>query len=154
MHPLVAGRAGSNDETLIRALRAALDERRVSTHPMTRMAYSRDASPLAIKAAADGLSPYVPRAVVWPETSAEVQAVVRLTSALQIPLVPYGGGSGIVGAALSSGDAVVIDTKRLGRVIEVDPVSMTVTVGAGIIGSVLEDQLNAQDLTSGHIRNR
>ncbi len=139
------------DAELLRALHSALEPERVSTDLANRLAYARDASPLALKAAAGGHSPYLARAVVWPQTTSEVQAVVRAAGTMGVALTPYGGGSGIVGAGLADPDGIIVDMKRLDRIRAIDPISMTATVEAGILGAVLEDRLNAQGLTCGHV---
>ena len=139
-----------SEAATLQILGSIMDPTRVSLDPLTRMAYSRDASPLALKAAADGVSTHVPRAVTWPETTQEVRALVRAAARLGATLVPWGGGSGIVGGALAGTGSIVVDMKRMDRIIDIDPISMTVTVEAGILGAVLEDRLNARGLTCGH----
>jgi len=136
------------DEETTRALRDLLTAARVSTDPLPNAAYARDAFPLAIKAAANGKTG--PQVVVWPETTAEVVSIVNIARAARVPIVPYGGGSGIVGGALDPCGGIVVDMKRMRRVIAIDPVSYTVTVQPGILGERLESLLNARGLTTGH----
>lgn len=113
-------------------------------------AYARDASPLALKLALAGRSPYRPTAVAWPESPAEVAALVRLAAGVGLGVVPYGGGSGIVGGALADRTSLVLDTKRLRRVRSIDERSQVATVEAGALGAVLEEELVAHGLTTGH----
>ena len=138
------------DDSLLEQLGTCVDPSRVSGDLTTRMAYARDAYPPALKAAGDGVSPYLPAAVVWPESTAEVRDIVLAATKLNVSIVPYGGGSGIVGGALACPGAVIVDLKRLSRIINIDSVSLTATVEAGILGKVLEDELNAHGLTCGH----
>ncbi len=135
-------------EQTVRALRGVLSPGQISIDAVSNAAYARDAFPLAIKAAADGKSG--PPVVVWPETTRDVVAIVNVARASGVALVPYGGGSGIVGAALDPVQGVVMDMKRMRTVIGVDLVSQTVTVQPGILGDRLEILLNAQGLTTGH----
>ncbi len=134
---------------LDRSLSALLGAR-WSTADEHLWAYARDASPLALRDALAGRAEALPVGVAWPETTEEVSAVVRAAARHKCPVVPYGGGSGIVGGALVGGRALVLDMKRMRRIRHVDPVSLLVTVEAGVIGSVLEEELGERDLTTGH----
>ncbi len=122
----------------------------ISDSMVHRLAYSHDAWPLGLKQAVTGYPSWVPRAVAWPESTQQVSVLLRWASAHGVPVVPYGGGSGIVGGALANESAVVVDLKRMGRLLEVDRRSMLVRAQAGISGQYLEDRLSAQGLTLGH----
>ena len=74
-----------------------------------------------------------PRAVVRPRDAAQVSAVLRACSAMQIPVVPQGGNSGLVGGSVpGTPDAVVLSLRRLNDHPSVDTASRQVTVGAGM----------------------
>jgi FAD/FMN-containing dehydrogenase len=70
------------------------------------------------------------RAVVRPGTPAEVAAVLAVCSAARVPVVPQGGNTGLVGGAVPPDGAVVLSTRRLGRLEPVEP-DGTVVAGAG-----------------------
>jgi len=135
---------------LLQELTTILSPERVSFDHLDLLAYARDAFPLAIKDVALGDTTYRPDVVVWPETTEEVSAVVEFASRLGIPVVPYGGGSGIVGGALSVMGGILVDLKKMNSVVALDAVSLTVTVQSGILGGVLEEVLNARGYTAGH----
>jgi alkyldihydroxyacetonephosphate synthase len=67
-----------------------------------------------------------------------------------VPVIPYGGGSGVCGGTIPISGGVIVDVKRLGRIESIDHTSLTVRAQAGINGQQFEDQLNAQGLTLGH----
>lgn len=97
----------------------------------------------------------VPDAVVYPRSADEVLAVVKLCAEEDISLIPFGGGSSVVGGinavARSPGGVVVtLDTTLLTRVFQIDKVSMTACIEAGIYGPALEARLAAQGVTLGH----
>ncbi len=73
-------------------------------------------------------------AVVRPKTTAEVAAVMALADAHGVKIVPQGGNTGLVGGQTPSeaGDEIVLSLKRLDRIREVDPVTDTMTVEAGV----------------------
>lgn len=72
-------------------------------------------------------------AVVRPRDTREVTELVRLARRHGVALLPRGGGTGLVGAAVPStyGTDVMVCTSRL-RDLEIDPVSGTALVGAGV----------------------
>src|ERR1700685_3899698 len=62
----------------------------------------------------------VPELVVLPETTAEVQAVVRLCNREGVPFVARGAGTGLSGGALPVAEGIVISLARMSAVLEVD----------------------------------
>lgn len=70
--------------------------------------------------------------VARPQSTAEVSAILRHCTAAGIPVVPQGGNSGLVGGSVPQVPAVVVSTRGLLEVDDVDPVSRQVTVGAGV----------------------
>jgi FAD/FMN-containing dehydrogenase len=75
------------------------------------------------------------RLVVRPASTEEVAAVVRVCAEARIPIVPQGGNTGLVGAAVppEDGRAVLLSLGRLNRVRAIDPINHTITVEAGCI---------------------
>ncbi|MGO4156465.1 FAD-binding oxidoreductase [Cupriavidus sp. YAF13] len=74
-------------------------------------------------------------AVAQPDSTADVAAIVRWCAARQVPLVPQGGNTGMVGGAIpdDGGRALVLSTARLNRIREIDPINNTLTAEAGCI---------------------
>ncbi len=138
-------------EALAPALRSITAPDRVSITPTDRLAYARDLWPRGLLGLAAGdLGAHPPDAVVWPETVEEVQAIVRLAIAERVPIVPYGAGSGVCGGTLALRGGLVVDVKRMRRLVEIDPASLTATFDAGWIGEHLEHELERRGFTLGH----
>jgi alkyldihydroxyacetonephosphate synthase len=95
-----------------------------------------------------------PDAVVLPRDAAEVAAVLELCARGSLAVVPFGGGTSVVGGVAplrgSHGGVVSLDTARLGEVLALDRESRTVTVGAGLRAPALERHLARHGLTLGH----
>lgn len=74
------------------------------------------------------------RAVVRPDSTAEVAQVVRACAAAGVPVVPQGGNTGLCGGAIPGpdGDAVVVALARMNRVRGFDAANATMTVEAGL----------------------
>jgi len=85
----------------------------------------------------DGLTNFrvVPRAVLLPTASEEVQAIVRVCHRERIPFVARGSGTGLSGGALPVANGLVISLARMKRIIEVDLANARVTVEPGVINS-------------------
>jgi len=102
-----------------------------------------------------GELPGAPDAVVYPRTHDEVQAILWECAEHDVAVVPYGGGSSVVGGVEAThGGAkkalVTLDTTRMDALLDLDEVSHTATFQAGIYGPELEDVLKARGYTLGH----
>lgn len=96
-----------------------------------------------------------PDAVLWPGTDKEVEAVLAWAQDHEIAVVPFGGGSSVVGGVESQkGPAhrgiVSLDMARMGRVLGIDTLSRTARMQAGITGPALEKALNEKGYGLGH----
>ncbi len=95
---------------------------------------------------------HAPDAVVRPADEEDVFAVLEWATETGTVVVPYGGGTSVVGGVtpVVDGPVVSLDLGALDRVLEVDPVSRAARVQAGVLGPSLEDQLGEHDLTLRH----
>ena len=82
----------------------------------------------------DGLTgrAVVPALVCLPDTTGEVQSVVKACAAHGIPFVARGAGTGLSGGALPVADGIVISLTRMNRVLEVDLDAQRVVVQPGV----------------------
>ncbi len=122
----------------------------VLAQPEARVKYANDQYWYAIAAAAAGQPLSKPDAAVTPETVEQVAAVVRLANELNIPLTPWGGGSGVQGAANADRGGIVLDTRKMKAIRHVDELSLTCTVEAGLACRDFEAYLNERGLTFTH----
>lgn len=142
---------GADWASFLEGLAAAVGPEGISTDEPERTAYARDLWPRTLIGLQRGdVAPAPPDVIVWPRTPAQVAAVVRLCGAHGVPLVPYGAGSGVCGAAMAVSGGVMLDLKRMRRLRRVAPERGVVEAEAGIIGQHLEDALQATGLTLGH----
>lgn len=95
-----------------------------------------------------------PDAVVRPANADQVQAVVNWCSRRNVAVVPFGGGTSVVGGLVARRDGfagvVCLDLFRLDRLLEVDPDSMTALLEPGLRGPEAERLLAEHGLTIGH----
>lgn len=96
----------------------------------------------------------VPDVIVYPADEADVQAIVDAALAADAVIIPFGGGSNIVGAleplAGETRTVISLDLGRLASVIEVDEASGLARIQAGAQGPDIEAQLTERGWTMGH----
>jgi alkyldihydroxyacetonephosphate synthase len=96
----------------------------------------------------------VPDAVVRPATHEQVRDVLTLAGERGIAVIPFGGGTSVVGALDPERGAhhavVSLDLRRLSGLIRLDEVSEQATLAAGTTGPDAEAQLLAHGLELGH----
>src|SRR5689334_16534405 len=99
----------------------------------------------------EGIPPaHRPHAVVWPEHVREIVAIVRLARELRVPIVPYGGGSGVCGGAVPLHGGITVDTKRMQQVRSIRDAELICDVEAGLSGERFERELGRRGYTFGH----
>lgn len=126
-----------------------LDRQAVSTAADDLDAHASDWAPGALLARRRGQAPPQPECVVRPRSTNEVAAVLRWAHDTRTPVVPWGGGSGVLGSA-APGGRVVVDLSRLDHLGEVDAKSRLVRAGAGASGPALREHLAAAGYLLGH----
>ena len=94
--------------------------------------------------------PALPDVVVRATSDEDVARTVALAAEHGVPVIPRGGGSGVMGACVPTHGGVVIDVSRMDRIIEIDDRSMTATVEAGHNGRAFEELLNERGLSFPH----
>lgn len=95
-----------------------------------------------------------PDAVLYPRGTDEILAVLSLADEIGLAVVPFGGGTSVVGGVTAARGpfkaAVTLDLSGMERVGEIDLVAGTATAEAGIYGIALEKALKAKGVTLGH----
>jgi len=94
-----------------------------------------------------------PDLVALPRDESEIEAVLSWAEAEGAAVIPFGGGTSVVGGVegrLGERPFVSLDLRRLDRVLEVDATSMAARIQAGATGPRLEEQLREHGLTLRH----
>ena len=132
-------------------LEAIVGPRRVSLRAVDLDSYARDMWPRLLLAYREGSAElHRPHAVVWPEHIREIVAVVKLARELRIPIVPYGGGSGVCGGAVPIRGGITIDTKRMQQLRSVRGDELICDVESGLSGERFERELARRGYTFGN----
>jgi alkyldihydroxyacetonephosphate synthase len=128
---------------------------RFSTTPHDRLlhAYGRSFPDILRMWMRDVSNP--PDLVAFPESEDEIAAIIDWAGRSNIAVIPFGGGSSVVGGVEpavggSYAATISLDLERLDKVHEIDRVSRAARIGAGIYGPALEDRLRPHGLTLRH----
>jgi len=91
-------------------------------------------------------APIRPWAVVFPESTADVQAIVEASARHDIPIVPFGAGSSLEGHVLPIHGGVSVDLTRMNRIRAIHPGDLDVVIEAGVTRLQLERALGEHGL--------
>jgi len=138
----------------LRKLEAIFKPEQLSTDEDERLLHSYGKSYPDLFRVRRGEIQRAPDLVCLPESHEQVERLMELAHAEGVCVIPFGGGTNIVGGIepLERGQRTVVtlDLRRMNRVLSVDPYSMTATIQAGALGPELEAQLEAQGFSLGH----
>jgi glycolate oxidase len=87
------------------------------------------------------LEPHQPEFVVTPKTTEEVQRIVLLANREKIPLVPMGNGMSLAGLVIPLKGGIVMDMKRMNKILEVNPIARYAVVEGGTSQGALKSYL-------------
>ena len=136
---------------LARELADLVGPEHVLTDLADRVAYNNDCWPRnIILTRGQVIAAHMPAAIVRPADELEVQRVIQWARRTQTPIVPYGAGSGVCGGAVTDGQGVILDLKRLRALRRVEHDDLLIRAQSGLIGMNLELELQRLGLTLGH----
>lgn len=135
---------------LVTALGKIVGPENVLDRALGRKKFPGDQSWLSIAAAAQNRQLSRQDAVASPTTTAQVAAIIRLANELKVPVTPYGGGSGVQGAANADKGGILLNLRGLNKIRHLDENSLTCTVEAGYICKEFEAWLNERGLCFTH----
>lgn len=137
------------------ALAQAVGDDHVRTDGPARAAHANGMSYLDLLRRRTGTALPPPDAVVAPADEHQVAAVLAACVRHDVAVVPFGGGTSVVGGvAPARGEhaaVVALDLARLDRLVDVDPVSRTATLEAGLTAPRADALLAEHGVTLGHV---
>lgn len=125
----------------------------VTPDPAVRLAHAHGQSLPDWIALRHGRLNCFPDGVAVPESEDQIRALLDIARARRFALIPYGGGTSVVGHVNPiSGDrpVVTVALTRMNRLLDVDERSRLATIEAGATGPEVESQLAARGYTLGH----
>lgn len=102
----------------------------VITEPKELEKYSKDHS---------FVKPALPSCVVKPDNIEEVQEILKLSNELAVPITPLSGGTNNLGGTIPSPNGVVLDLRRMNRILEIDPRANMALIEPGVTFKQVQD---------------
>lgn len=93
---------------------------------------------------------YPTTCLVRPETSEEMMEIVKIARRWRTPIVPYGGGTGLMGAAIPVHGGIMVDTGRMNQIEEISKEDLCVRAQAGVVLEELYERLQKVGLLFAH----
>ncbi|MFC4911759.1 FAD-binding oxidoreductase [Actinomadura gamaensis] len=149
-------------DTALAALGDAVGEEHVRTDAEARVRHTRGKSTPDLLRIRAGQADDAPDAVVLPASHDEVLAVLRACAEHRVAVVPFGGGTSVVGGLAPTGIArpddgstgfsafISLDLRRLDALVELDEVSRTAVFQPGLRAPRAEELLRERGYTLGH----
>ncbi|MFF4774223.1 FAD-binding oxidoreductase [Microtetraspora fusca] len=138
----------------LKALSAIVGEEHVRVDDETRIRHTRGKSTPDLLRMRAGDASDAPDAVVLPGSHDEVAEVLRVCAELRVAVVPFGGGTSVVGGLVAARDGfagvVALDVARLDRLVSVDAESMVAEFEPGVRAPEAERLLAEHGFTLGH----
>ena len=125
----------------------------ISTEALDRLLHARGQSFPNWVEMRSGLINTYPDGVAYPMTNEDVASLIKLATHEGMRLIPYGGGTSVVGhidVIKNKVPVLTIDMRRMNRLIKLNSQSNLASFGAGVCGPDLEAQLRAHGFTLGH----
>jgi alkyldihydroxyacetonephosphate synthase len=142
------------DAAMLDELGAIVGVGNASTATLTRVLHAFGKSYRDLLRARRGEVGCAPDAVVFPGNHAAVEQVIAWATKRRVKLIPFGGGTNIVGGVEVSpaltAPVVTVSLRRMNQLMMLDEQSGLATMGAGMLGPELEAALNARGFTLGH----
>jgi len=132
-------------------LEDAVGKENVGCNSGEKLAYGTDYFWLARMVVDKGVKPALPDFVVRPGSPEEVSKVLKIANYYKIPVQTWGAGSGSQGGALPMAGGIILDTKRMDKLIEIDTISGTITCETGMVFQQLEWYANEKGYSVMHI---
>ncbi len=124
-------------EFIVNQLKQVLLEEQVSTNETVRQLHGKDESHHALS---------LPDIVVFPRSTADVSAILKIAHVERVPVVPFGVGSSLEGNAIPIAHGISIDFSEMNAILEIRPDDLLVKVQPGVTRSQLNKELKKHGL--------
>jgi len=136
---------------ILSELEDAVGVENVGTGMGQKLAYGTDYFWLARMIVDKGGEPALPDYVVRPGSAEEVSKVLKIANYYKIPVQTWGGGSGSQGGALPMAGGIILDIKRMDKLLDIDTVAGTITCETGMVFQTLEWYANEKGFSVMHM---
>lgn len=142
------------DQNFFREVLEKLSEKQIFQTKHERLIHSYGKSFRDLFRIRQGQITRSPDLVIYPYNHADVEHILSIAKKYQVCVIPFGGGTNIVGSveAMANEKRIIIslDLSAMNNLIAIDPIAHTATFECGITGPELETKLAAHGFTLGH----
>jgi glycolate oxidase len=124
------------DHNTAKKLKAIVGADNFTTAPEDLLSYSYDASGLE----------YLPAAVAFPGSAAEISSIMELAAATSLPVIPRGAGTGVTGGSLAVSGGLILALSRLNKIVEIDRNNQVAVVEPGVITGQFQAEVKKLNL--------
>ena len=135
----------------IQKVRRIVGDEHFSQQEADLISYSLDYWMYGVFLSQKGDLPALPAAVISPASTAQIQEIVRYANEYNVPITPFGGGSGVLGGAVPLKGSVILNLQSMSKFLSLDEVSLVAESESGIMGANLELELNNRGYSAGNI---
>lgn len=89
---------------------------------------------------------FPPAVVCFPRSADEIAALIKICNQNSFPVYTRGAGTGLSGACLPVKNGLVLSTKRLNKIIDIDTRNLTVTVESGVVNATIKEEVEKHGL--------
>jgi alkyldihydroxyacetonephosphate synthase len=125
----------------------------ITTDPFERLIHARGQSLSDWVAMYSGKIEAYPDGVAYPESDEDVQTLIRIAHRKGYRLIPYGGGSSVLGhinAPRKGSPCITVDMGRMNHLVNLDEISRTAVIECGAAGPAIEAMLGEKGYRLGH----
>lgn len=144
----------NSNPRFVQALRAVLSADQMTSDDSERLDRTFGKSYPNLVEARQGRIQAAPDLIVFPEGHDDVVKIIELANTYEVAVIPFGGGTNIVGGVDPRDDRdrmiVCLDMRRMNRLLWLDPYSRTAVIEAGATGPYLESLLAKEGHSLGH----
>ena len=91
-----------------------------------------------------------PGLVVWPSSTDQVSQTLRFAQRHGVPVVPYGGGTGVMGAVTPAEDCMILSLQRMSSILDVSAADLTARLQPGVVLGTAAQAFGEAGLVLGH----
>ena len=142
---------GALPSPFVEKVKQIVGEEHFSQQESDLISYSLDYWLYGVFLSQKGELPALPRAVVSPISTQQIQEILRCANAYKVAITPFGGGSGVLGGAVPLNGSIILNLQRMNKLLDLDDTSLVAQFEAGIIGANLELELNHRGYSTGNI---
>lgn len=144
-------RDGLHFDMIYSELADAVGKENISTREVDKYVYSVDYYWVPRVVVDKGKKPETADFILYPQNSQQISKVMQIANYYKIPVTVWGGGSGSQGGALPIYGGIILDMKKMNKVLKINDIAYVATAETGIIQQDFEWEVNKKGFSIMHL---